>query len=324
MRRLQILIGLVLAAGAAVGVMFVGQASKPPTYEVIVVADEVPAYTRLEAGLFALDVQSVSPNVAGQYVLRGELDEMLAAGAVAVENLHRNQPLLRVQVASGAEAGGLSRLAVALTDPERVIVSVPIKPEDTPGVYPGDVVALFYSAGSLQAQKLATDVIELRGDALPTPAPAFTPTLDVELEPPYLATTTVEAKLPLTKWVANGVVYRLNRETTANPNYGAPGMEAEPRYIQGELRGVDVVIHRDDAEWVAFALAHGKVQVAVLPAVTRPDVEAGAFAPSQGVTWSDLEERFWSERPEYVEGHLPRGLDDWLAGSAPSWRGGGQ
>jgi len=62
------------------------------------------------------------------------------------------------------------------------------------------------------------------------------------------------------------------------------------------LKSLDVVVQRDDAEWVAFALAHGQVQLGILPAITRPDVEAGTFKASGGVTWSDFEERFFAER----------------------------
>ena len=120
-------------------------------------------------------------------------------------------------------------------------------------------------------------------------------------EEPQVVTITTELELPVAKWLANGVVYRLNRERRENPNYGAPGMENEPRYIEGEVKALDVVVHKDDAEWAAFALAHGKIQVAVLPAVTKGSVERGAFPPEPGVTWSDFEDRFFDERDK-VEG----------------------
>ena len=96
--------------------------------------------------------------------------------------------------------------------------------------------------------------------------------------------------------VANGVVYHVNREQRENPNYGAPGMDREPRYVEGRIQSLDVVVGREDAEWLAFALAHGEIQVAVLPAVARDAVEAGRFPVSRGVTWSDWEEQFFVER----------------------------
>lgn len=290
MRRLQLLLGIVLAVGAIAGVLFVGWLTQPPTYDVVVVIQEVPAFTELSDDLVALDTQSLSAAVAEKYVLADEWSAMSAAGVVAVENLHPGQPLLREQVASGAGAEGLSRLAVALDDPDWVIVSVPVNQDDLPAIVPGDVVALFFAAGQVRANSIMTETVEaLEGAALVTATlPAANPG-----EP---ATMTIELELPLAKWVSNGVVYRLNREQRENPNYGAPGMEREPRTIEGPVKSLDIVVHRDDAEWVAFALAHGRVRVGVLPAVARGDVEAGTFPPGQGVTWSDFEARFFAER----------------------------
>jgi len=295
MRKLQLLLGLLLAAGAFVAVILVGKLTQPPTYEVVVVLDETAAFTPLSEVKTGVDTQSLSPSVAQKYVLREEMDALLAAESVVVETLHPGQPLLREQVASGAEAEGLSRLAVALKDPNQVIVSVPVHQEQLPAIVPGDVVALFFTAGQIQARSLVTETVK---GPTPTPTPRlpFTPTL---AEKPVTVTT--ELQLPVAKWLANGIVYRLNREKRQNPNYGAPGMENEPRYIEGPIQSLDIVIPRATAEWVAFALAHGHVQIAVLPAVTKPDIEAGTFPPEPGVTWSDFEDAFFRERAEVEE-----------------------
>lgn len=289
MRKIQLVLGLILAAGAFVGVLVLGQATQPPVYDVVVVMTEVPAFTALTPDLFGTDSQSVSPAVAAKYVMAADLPELIDAGAVAVENLRPGQPLLREQVASGAQAEGMSRLAVALNDPNLVIVAVPVGPNNLPAVFPGDVVALFYASGNVQAQTIATATIE---GPPPTPTPMPMGTISETV------VVTTELQLPIAKWIANGVVYKLNREIKENPNYGAPGQDNEPRYIEGEVRSLDVVVRREVAEWVAFALANGKVQVGVLPAVTRPDVEAGTLARSEGVTWSDFEKRFFEDREE--------------------------
>ncbi|MCP3957014.1 MAG: hypothetical protein GY719_04095, partial [bacterium] len=128
MRKLQLLIGVVLAVVAGLGVLFVGRMNQPPEYQVVVAADEIPAFSRIDADDVAIDVQSVSSKVAEMYVLADEWAAMAAAGDVAaIEPLHPGQPLLHEQVASGAQAQGLTRLAAALDDPDRVIVSVPVE-----------------------------------------------------------------------------------------------------------------------------------------------------------------------------------------------------
>jgi hypothetical protein len=154
-------------------------------------------------------------------------------------------------------------------------------------VSPGNVIALFYASGNVQAQTIATATI-----TGPTPTPTPHP---IGVVSETLVVTT-ELQLPLAKWIANGVVYKSNHALIENPNYGAPGKDNEPRYIEGDVQSLDVVVRRDVAEWVAFALANGKVQVGVLPAVTRPEVEKGDLKPSAGVTWSDFEKRFFADR----------------------------
>ncbi|MEE8391268.1 MAG: hypothetical protein V3S14_10810 [Anaerolineae bacterium] len=299
MRKLQLLLGIILAVGAFIAVLVVGRMSQPTVFDVAVVIREVPAFTPLTPDLVTLDTQSVSPAVAEKYVLADDLDAMLVEGAVVVENLHPGQPLMREQVATGVDVEGLSRLAVALDDPDRVILSVPVDQDDLPAVVPGDVVALFFSAGNVRANTLVTYTVEGVKRMDPTSPPTDTqPIRWNQWDEPKVVTITTELELPVAKWLSNGVVYRLNQERRENPNYGAPGMENEPRYIEGELKSLDVVVHRDDAEWVAFALAHGEVQVGVLPAVNKELVEAGLLPPEPGVTWSDFEDRFFAERDE--------------------------
>ena len=301
MRKLQLLIGIVLAVGAFIAVLVVGRLTQPVVYDVAIVVSEVPAFTPLSPDLVSVDTQSISPAVAEKYVLAGELEAVLAEGAVVVENLHPGQPLMREQIATGADVEGLSRLAVALDDPNRVILSVPVDQDEIPSVVPGDVVALFFTAGNVRASTLTTFTVEGEEDLLLGSTSPTTGTQPVRVErwkEPEVVTITTELEMPLAKWLSNGVVYRANREQRENPNYGAPGAENEPRYIEGEVKALDVVVHRDAAEWVAFSLAHGKVQVGVLPAVVKGQVEAGVLSPSVGVTWTDFELQFFAERED--------------------------
>ncbi len=295
-RSIQMILGLILAAAAFGGVILLGLLTRPPTYDVAIVVADVAPFTPLTADLVQADTQSLSSAVVAKYILADEWTALVQAGpVVAVEPLHPGQPLLREQLATGENAGKVRRLSVALTDPDLVIVGIPVDPAKIPAVYPGDAVALFFSAGQVQAQQLVTDVVV----ATPEPDPNPTPLPEV-IGPETELTATVTLQLPLSKWLADGLVYRLNREQQENPNYGAPGMENEPRFIEGNVTGLDVVVHRETVEWLAFALAHGKVQVGVLPAVAVPQWQAGTLPATRGVTWSDLEDRFFEDRPELL------------------------
>lgn len=305
-RSLKLILGLVLAAVAFVAVILLGNLTRPPTYEVAVVVDTVPPYTAVTAAQVQIDEQSLSSAVAETYLLREEWEAILAAGPViAVESLYPGEPLIREVIATGENAQKVRRLSVALTDPDLTIIGVPVEPENMPSVYAGDAVALYFSAGQLQAQTITTDVVTTpeppphpqTGELVTTTGgtvPVVTNDLIVEQTEP--TTETVELRLPLTKRLAEGLVLHLNREKQENPNYGAPGMENEPRTIEGPVTSLDVVVHRDAAEWIAFALAHGKVQVGVLPAVAIPQLENGTLPDSPGATWTDLESIFFAQR----------------------------
>ena len=288
MKKVSLFLGIVLAVAAFAGVILLGQLMQPPTYDVAVAIKEIPPFTPLTADLVSIDTQSVSPAIAERYVQAAELDTLLKSGAVIVENLRPGQPLLREAVASGANAEKVSRLAVAVNDPNVVIVAVPVKTDDLPAVVPGDAVALIYANGNVNAQSLMTATV-----TGPTPTPDPLAALRGISE---TVVVTTEVQMPVAKWIANGVVYKLNREVRENPNYGAPGKDNEPRYIEGDIKSIDVVVQRAATEWIAFALANGKVQIGLLPAIVRAQVEKNTLPPTQGVTWSDFEDKFFADR----------------------------
>ena len=287
MRKVGLVLGIGMMIAAFVAVVLVSRLLTPPTYEVVVAVKEVPPFTTLTKDMVAVDTQSVSPAIADRYVLADELAVLLDSGAVVVENLRPGQPLLREAVASGANAEKVSRLAVAINDPNLVIMAVPVKVDSLPAVFPGDAVALFYANGSVQTQQIVTATIS---GPTPTPAPlAFGAISETQI-------ITTELQMPVAKWLVNGVVYQLNREIRENPDYGAPGKDNEPRYIEGDVKSLDVVVARSEAEWLTFALANGQVQVGLLPAVVREQVEKNSLPATTGVTWSDFEDRFFEER----------------------------
>ena len=292
MRKVGMLLGLVLMVGVFVAVIVLSRLLTPPTYDVVVAIKEVPPYTALTQEMLSVDTQSVSPAIADRYVLADELPLLLKNGAVAVENLRPGQPLLREAVASGADAERVSRLAVAIDDPNLVILAVPVKVDSLPAVFPGDAVALIYANGSVQTQQIVTTTL-----SGPTPTP--TPLAPGTISETQVITT--QLQMPIAKWLVNGVVYQLNREIKENPNYGAPGKDNEPRYIEGDVKSLDVVVARRDAEWLTFALANGQVQVGLLPAVVRAQVEKNILPASAGVTWSDFEQRFFADRQPAVK-----------------------
>jgi len=107
--------------------------------------------------------------------------------------------------------------------------------------------------------------------------------------------------LPASKVVLRDVlVLRVEHEQIANPNYGA-GMGADagdqPAFLKGKIERLVILVHETDTEMLDFALYNGKISVGVRSYLVRDELEAGVEQPpTMGVTWTDFDEWFVSQR----------------------------
>lgn len=274
MRKIQILVGLVLAIGAFIGTFLIGQMTRPPEFPVLIAVKEIPAYTTLDANMVAIDSWGMSPAVAKKY-LSPEIFKKTKV--VTIEPIHVGQPILLAQVVYGQEAEKATRLSTALKDPNLTIITIPVHQEALPKVTIGDTVGLIYYTGDVQAQTIVTRTTPIKTTKPITP-------------------TEVTLALPVTKWLTQGIVYSVNRELKENPYYGAPGMEGQPMYIEGDVKSISVAIPRTDVEKVTFALNSGNIQVVLMSALAKELLETGELSPTIGYTWSDFEKEFFTDR----------------------------
>ena len=104
-----------------------------------------------------MDKQSFSASLL-QVVLTPEtLQAMLADGGF-VETVRAGDVLNRGRIATGENAEKVRRLALALTDPQLVIKSIPVDAETTPYIAVGDLVLPAGVRLSPQAVALAASV----------------------------------------------------------------------------------------------------------------------------------------------------------------------
>jgi hypothetical protein len=268
MRKIQFLAGLVLAIGACIGTFLIGQMTKPPEFPVLIAVKEIPPYSTLDANMVAVDSWGMSPAVAKKYL---PPETFKKTKVVTIEPIHVGQPILLAQVVYGQEAEKATRLSTALKDPNLTIVTIPVHQEALPKVTIGDTVGLVYYTGDVQAQTIVTTT-------------------------KHITPTEVTLALPVTKWLTQGIVYSVNRELKENPYYGAPGMEGQPMYIEGDVKSISVAIPRSDVEKVTFALNSGKIQVVLMSALAKELLETGELSPTIGYTWSDFEKEFFTDR----------------------------
>ena len=306
LKSIQFWVGLLLVGGAFVGVLLFAQLTTPPTYEVAIAVQDIPAYTALQDaytnGYIALDKQSFSASLL-QVVLTPETLQAMLADGVFVETVRAGDVLNRGRIATGENAEKVRRLALALTDPQLVIKSIPVDAASTPYIAVGDLVDLYTTLGTVRATELATSTVPPlpAGVTPPPPTPEPLPDYEALLQP-----VTVTLQLPVTKRVVAGaIVVRVNHEQIANPQYGAvttDGQQPAP-FIAGPVVGVDVLVPETTAESLDWAVFNGKMSLAVRPAIWRATVAAGQALPeTPGFAWEDFNAQFWGGRPETVDG----------------------
>jgi hypothetical protein len=262
LKSLQFWVGLLLVGGAFVGVLLFAQLTTPATYEVAIAVQDIPAFTplaeALTSGAITTDRQSFSPTLL-QVVLTPETLEAMAADGVFVETVRAGDVLNRGRIATGENAAKVRRLALALTDPDRVIKSIPVDADATPYIAVGDLVDLYTTLGTVRATELATATVRPLPPGVTPPLPTPEPLpedIDALLQP-----VTVTLNLPVTKRVVGGaIVVRVNREQIPNPQYGAvtaDGQQPAP-FIAGGVVSVDVLVDEAAAEALGWAVFNGK------------------------------------------------------------------
>ena len=300
LKSVQFWVGLLLVGGAFVGVLLFAELATPPSYEVAIAMQDIPAYTPLQeavaSGAIATDTQSFSPSLL-QVVLTPETLEAMLADGVFVETVRAGDVLNRGRIATGENAAKVRRLALALTDPDLVIKSIPVAADTTPYIAVGDLVDLYTTLGTVRATELATATVPALppGVTPPPPTPEPVPDFAVLLQP-----VTVTVELPVTKRVVGGaLVVRVAREQIPNPQYGAvtaDGQQPAP-FIAGNVVGVDVLVPEASAEALDWAVFNGKMSLAVRPALWRETVDAGQALPeTPGFAWEDFNATFWRGR----------------------------
>lgn len=304
-RKLSLVLGIVLAVGAFVGVLLIGSMANPSPYHVVVAIKEIQPGEVLAPDLVGVDPQVVSPQVAEEYVLDGELDQYL--GSTVVRNLVPGQPLMHRDLVDAENPAASTHLALALENPNLVAMVIPVEEDNTPdGIVPGDQIAIAWSVGE------GNFMNALMGESSPfnTSGTSGTPAeggaglsegVDGSQPPPEVAALigeaeaepTPEVSLPLAKTIINTAqVIRVRREQEANPAY--TGQEDEQPYIEGDVTGLEVVVPQEEMEVVQFAVANGEYSIVVLS--PNADPEALAEATSLGVMWTDVLAYFQADR----------------------------
>ena len=315
LRSATFTLGILLAGLAFVGFLLLGGVMAPPPYSVVIAVQDIPAYSVLDSGALGVDAQRINNQVAHSLILRDEIDAYV--GGFVIQNIHAGEPLRKSAIVATDNPEAASRLALAMTDPDKVAMVIPVDAKTAPGqIMPTDWVDLVVglAPGNISAGSSTTfaNMLSPTPLALALPAaPSFGPTPSVALRAnptPVLSANAAmtstgvvaagEMNLPADKVVIQNVpVLAVRFQQVPNPTFtgsggsfgqtsSSPGM-SPPAYIQGDIQSVTVLIPRSSVELVTFGADNGRVHLVLLPAQTAQQAN-GAQSPTFGVTFNDV------------------------------------
>jgi Flp pilus assembly protein CpaB len=285
---LQFWLGLILAAAAVVAFIVLGQAVNPTPLRVIVAREDIQRGDVITEDVLVVSKQQIDPSLASYYVQ--EKDLPTALGAVAVDSIYKGDPIAKLRLAVGQDVERAKRLSSALEDPAKVIRVIPVGPDNCPElVFPGDVVEVGLSLTGQPPSQIG---------ARPAAGPAAVRAYNAPISEEEGGET---FDLPASKVILRDLlVLRVEHEKVPNPNYGAGmGTDAasQPAFLEGDVERLVVLVGERDTELLDFALYNGKVSIGLRSYLVRDEMEAGvAQPPTMGVTWTDFDRWFVSQR----------------------------
>jgi len=314
LRSATFTIGILLAGLAFVGFLMLGGMMAPPPYSVVVAAQDIPAYSTLDPNALGVDAQRINSQVAQTLILREDIDQYV--GGFVLENIHAGEPLRKSAIVAPGNPQAINRLALVMTDPDKVAMVIPVDPKTAPSqIAPGDWVDLIVglapgniSTGSnstfsnLLAPPTPVSPIVSFG---PTPASGVRPAPTSPPNPSPLNSTTNpgsvganDMNLPADKVVIQNVpVLAVRFQQVPNPAFTGSGGSfgqtqqsqgtSQPAYIQGDIQTITVLVPRSSIELITFGRDNGRISAVLLPAKTA-EAANGAQSPTFGITFNDV------------------------------------
>ena len=283
-----LIVGIVLAIIAIVGIFFVGSLLNPEPVPVPVAITDIPAGTTLQQNQFRLEEWN---GVQPQTLVSLFTSSDFPVGFQTLVDVPAGSPLYKAYVSSEATVNYAVRMSQYVSGTQKVVMAIPVKP-DTGGNIPvnGDQVDLVFSLGAVQAREMQS-----HPQATPTASPYGRPATTGTLRLQETEETTQTLPLPFSVLVLENVpVLQVDCEKITQPGGGSglPGdADNAPVVVDGDAQRLYVTVNREQAETLAFLLHNGDVLLAVHPADGRATDYPG------GITWEDFEIQFFARRP---------------------------
>jgi len=88
----------------------------------VVAVEDIPAYSVLDPNALGIDAERINGQVASTLIQREEIDQYV--GGFVIENIHAGEPLRKSAIVAQGNPEAANRLALVMTDPEKVAMIV--------------------------------------------------------------------------------------------------------------------------------------------------------------------------------------------------------
>ena len=311
-------LGILIVIGAFAGVTAAGALNNKPPLRVAVTARDVAPGERLSLSDVRIVDQGIDPTLAKLYVQEYELDKYV--GAVALDQLRRGDPLNKVKLAGDSNEAVTRRYALALKDPNDVIMVLPVTPDIIPpAVTKGDMLNINLVVGSNtsinQMPGQDTQNGGSGGGAVRAPAAAAGKTItltgagtpgiggDVNAGSAMTAEIPVSLSLPVADLllervpVLDAVHEQIQNVTSASSVNDSNGNA--PEFVDGAIKAVVVRVPARLQTLLNFAATTGKLRFAI----ASPNAANASGKPSGVVDWQGMADLLhWKQEQSLMSG----------------------
>lgn len=267
-----VVLGIVLFVVSIIAIWIVSRVIVPPKQTLFIATRDVQQGEMLEPSMVqAVDVQIPNPD---QYLQYEDIEQY--GYSIVVKTIKSGQFIALSDLAFADNPAAVSQSSLALSDPNMVIMVVPVTAKTSPpDVQPGDKVNLTLSVGAatfltgeLEAQPTAGAYAQFSGGSAGGGIVPFATLVPTATQPPSY-------KLPISKTVVFGApVLKVLYDTTIG----------QTEATVGDIKAVVVSIPAETQEILAYAIDNGTVRVAI----ASPLAKDGEGDITAGMSWDDL------------------------------------
>lgn len=270
-----VILGAMLVVAAFLAVLYLGIGTNPPPLQIAVVSRDLPQGEQLKTSDFRIVEQIIDPRLASLYVQASEVPQYL--GAFVVETLRKGDPLNKVKLALGNDSAAQRRYALALKDPNEVIMTLPVNPEVIPAkIIPGDFVNILLASGA-----------EGGLNKLPEPAPSLGLPVEVNSQPVFTQTIETSADaiaLPLADLMLEHVPVLdvAYQPIQSAATYGSGDASVDQPVSVGPIIAIVVKVPRSHQTLLMFGASVSKLRYAI----ASPTLASSPIQPQPGMDWA--------------------------------------